>query len=255
MKLEKDDIKKSVADFYKDIANEKESIKVDNEKLNLAIGYSKEDLEAIPEEANMGLGCGNPQEKAKPRQGETVIDLGCGKGMDVFLARKKVGESGYLIGVDMTADMIRVARKIAKKKGFDNCDFRLGEIEHLPVADNTADLVISNCVINLSTDKDQVYREIFRCLKAGGRIGISDISLSNDLPCEVVNDPKMYGTWVAGALTLEKLTETIKQAGFVNIDIETKVVSDEYAAKWGISCVNLKDYLRNSTITAYKPLV
>lgn len=193
-RLDSDKIKKSVSTFYKNIANEKAGIEVDANKLGKAIGYSEEELSMVPEEANMGLGCGNPQEKAQPVNGEVVIDLGCGKGMDVFIASKKVGEEGHVIGVDMTYDMVTKARQIAKKRKFNNVEFRLGEIEYLPVADNTADIVLSNCVINLSTEKDQVYSEIIRVLKPGGRIGISDITLSEPLPQEVLDDPKMYGT-------------------------------------------------------------
>lgn len=193
-KLSQVDIKKSVANFYDNVAKNKTLTQVDNNDLNRAIGYSQEEIDSVPEEANMGLGCGNPQEKSQPQEGETVVDLGCGKGFDVFIAAKKVGESGHVIGVDMTPTMIEKAREIAGKRHFTQVDFRLGEIEHLPVADNTADLVISNCVINLSTAKQQVYNEIIRVLKPGGRIGISDITLTEVLPCQVTDDPKMYGT-------------------------------------------------------------
>lgn len=193
-KLDKHQIKQSVAEFYHDIATEKKSTQVNTNELNQSIGYSKEDIASAPEEANMGLGCGNPQEKAQPQPGETVIDLGCGKGFDAFIAAKAVGETGHVIGVDMTLAMIQRAREIAQKRHFDQVDFRLGEIEHLPIADNQADLVISNCVINLSTNKQAVYDEIFRVLKPGGRIGISDITLFEELPDSVYENPNMYGT-------------------------------------------------------------
>ncbi|MCR8968590.1 methyltransferase domain-containing protein [Facklamia sp. 7083-14-GEN3] len=193
-KINADHIKKSVADFYHDIATEKQKTQVDTNELNQSIGYSAEEIASAPEESNMGLGCGNPQEKAKPQLGETVVDLGCGKGFDAFIAAKAVGKEGYVVGVDMTLQMIQRAREIAQKRHFDQVDFRLGEIEHLPIADNTADLVISNCVINLSTAKQDVYDEIFRVLKPGGRIGISDITLYEDLPDSVYENPKMYGT-------------------------------------------------------------
>lgn len=193
-KINQETIKKSVADFYHDIATNKKTTNVDSNELNQSIGYSKEEIAAAPEEANMGLGCGNPQEKAQPQVGETVVDLGCGKGFDAFIAAKAVGETGHVIGIDMTMEMVNKAKEIAKKRKFTQVDFRLGEIEHLPVADNTADLVISNCVINLSTEKQQVYNEIFRILKPGGRIGISDITLYETLPDSVYENPRMYGT-------------------------------------------------------------
>lgn len=193
-KLSQEEINQSVADFYRKIAQNEESTQIDANQLNKSIGYKQEEIDSVPEEANMGLGCGNPQEKAQPQNGEVVIDLGCGKGFDAFIASKKVGAAGLVIGVDMTAEMINKARKIAQKRQFNNIDFRLGEIEYLPVADNTADLVISNCVINLSTRKQDVYNEIFRVLKPGGRIGISDITLHEILPDSVYNNPKMYGT-------------------------------------------------------------
>ena len=193
-KIQETDIKKSVADFYHAVATNQAGAKVDINELNKSIGYSEEQIASVPEEANMGLGCGNPQEKAQPQVGETVVDLGCGKGFDAFIAAKNVGETGQVIGVDMTIEMIRKARMIAGKRKFSQVDFRLGEIEHLPIADNTADLVISNCVINLSTAKQSVYNEIIRVLKPGGRIGISDITLYEELPDSVYENPKMYGT-------------------------------------------------------------
>lgn len=193
-KISEEEIQQSVADFYHKVANNQEKTQVDINKLNKSIGYSSEELESVPEEANMGLGCGNPQEKAQPQLGETVIDLGCGKGFDVFIASKKVGESGHVIGIDMTLEMIQRAREIAKKRKFNQVEFRLGEIEHLPLANNVADLVISNCVINLSTNKEAVYNEIFRVLKPNGRIGISDITLFENLPSSVYENPNMYGT-------------------------------------------------------------
>lgn len=192
--LDEEVIRKSVRDFYTDIATGKKKARVNTDDLNKAIGYSKEQLDSVPEEANMGLGCGNPHEKAKPVEGERVLDLGCGKGFDVFIAAKSVGESGYVIGVDSSIDMVEKARHIGKKRKFDNVNFRLGEIEYLPVADNSMDIVISNCVINLSTQKEQVYREILRVLKPGGRIGISDITQAKPLPQSVLDNPRMYGT-------------------------------------------------------------
>ncbi|MDD7183785.1 methyltransferase domain-containing protein [Peptostreptococcus porci] len=190
--MEKNEIKTVVTEFYSKIA--KGSNNSEKDDVSKSIGYSQEDLNSIPNEANLGLGCGNPQKIAEPQKGEIVVDLGCGRGMDVFLASKKVGNDGMAIGIDMTYDMLSRAREIAKKNDFKNVDFRLGEIENLPVGDNLADVVLSNCVINLSTDKQRVYDEIFRILKPGGRFGISDITLDIPLPNEVVEDPRMYGS-------------------------------------------------------------
>lgn len=192
--IDKTTIQQSVSDFYKEVATNEGMVKSNVNQLGLAIGYTQEELDSVPDEANVGLGCGNPHEKSQPQPGEWVLDLGCGKGMDVFIASKKVGDSGHVIGVDMTREMLATARKIADKRSFDNVEFRLGEIEHLPVADNTVDVTISNCVINLSTDKQQVYDEIYRVLKPGGRIGISDITLERLLPQSVLDNPRMYGT-------------------------------------------------------------
>jgi len=170
--------------------------KVDAQKLpeqvSMSLGYTEEAIASVPWEANMGLGCGTPILLAAPQTGETVVDLGCGTGFDCFLATHKVGENGHVIGVDMTAEMIGKAREIARRYHYHNVEFRLGEIEHLPLADASADAVISNCVINLSPDKEQVYREIYRVLKKGGRIGISDIVLVKELTDDLKNDEKLY---------------------------------------------------------------
>ncbi len=192
--MDKKTIRKSIYDFYDKIADESQKVTGDRDKLNRSLGYSEEDLKNIPMEAQLGLGCGNPHEMGKANQGEVVVDLGSGRGMDVFLASKSVGQTGLAIGVDSNIKMIEKAREIASKKGFSNTAFRLGEIEHLPLADNSVDLLISNCVINLSTDKSQVYREIYRVLKAGGRISISDIVLKRDLPEAIRANPDIYGT-------------------------------------------------------------
>lgn len=192
--MEKKEIKESVSKFYKEVARGKKKISKDADILGKSLGYSKEELKNIPKDANLGLGCGNPQAKSKAQKGEFVVDLGSGRGMDAFLASLNCGPTGHVIGIDMTPNMIAVAKRIAKKKGFDNVEFRLGEIENLPITDNIADLVISNCVINLSIDKRATYREIFRILKPGGRISISDTSLYKQLPESIISNPKMYGT-------------------------------------------------------------
>lgn len=192
--MDKKNIRKSINEFYDEIAEKEIKVKGDVDKLNKSLGYTEEDLKNIPEEAQLGLGCGNPKEKGKPKLGEVVADLGSGRGMDVFLASKSVGESGLVIGIDNNYKMLEKAREIAQNKGFKNTEFRLGEIEYLPIRDNYLDLLISNCVINLSTDKEQVYREIYRILKPGGRISISDIILKKELPDEIKNDPNVHGT-------------------------------------------------------------
>lgn len=199
--LKKIDIRNVVRDSYKKIAIQKKTsccgsdegiLKNSAEVISRKIGYSSDEISMVPEGANMGLGCGNPQLIAAIEEGETVIDLGSGGGFDCFLASKKVGDKGYVIGVDMTAEMISKSRVLARKNRYKNVDFRLGEIENLPVADSAADVVISNCVINLSPNKQRVYNEIYRVLKKGGRIAISDIVLMKELTDEMKQDEKLY---------------------------------------------------------------
>lgn len=253
-RLDDKKIKETVSEFYKDVAEGNEGTLGDKNKLGLSLGYTQEELDSVPDEANMGLGCGSPHEKANPQPGEVVLDLGCGKGMDVFIAAKKVGVEGRVIGVDMTEKMIETAKKIAKGRGFDNTEFIQGHNEDLPIEDNSIDLAISNCVINLSPDKQQVYNEIFRVLKPGGRIGISDTTLTRPHGDEILKEKKFYGTCVAGASVIEDLEEILRNAGFVEIDIDTKKVSPEYATKWTDEHnEELSEYMRSSIVTAYKP--
>ena len=178
------------------------------------VGYSKEELDSLPEGANLGLGCGNPLAFSSIREGDTVVDLGSGGGIDCFLAAKQVGDTGNVIGIDMTPEMLERARANAEKGGYTNVEFRLGEIEALPVADATVDLVISNCVINLSPEKDRVFREIFRVLKPGGQFFVSDIVLKKPLPEVVRQSVAAYAGCVAGALLKEDYLQTITDAGF-----------------------------------------
>ena len=249
--MDKKDIRKSINDFYEDIATNEVKVQVDIDKLNKSLGYSEEDLKHIPEEAQLGLGCGNPQEKGKPGIGEVVGDLGSGKGMDCFLASRAVGETGHVIGIDNNYTMVEKAREIASKRGFKNTEFRLGEIEYLPMGDNTLDLLMSNCVINLSTHKEQVYSEILRVLKPNGRMSLSDIVLKESLPDEIKADPKVHGTWVGGAISLDEIREMLTNTGFKNIDIQLNEVTDEYARKWGYG-LSIKQYIGNADIIAYK---
>jgi arsenite methyltransferase len=183
------------------------------------IGYSGEDLEHIPQEAAMGLGCGNPIGIAELKAGEVVLDLGSGAGVDVFLAANKVGPRGRVIGVDMTEEMVEKARGIAREHGYHNVEFRLGEIEKLPLEDDSVDAIISNCVINLSTDKSKVFREAYRALKPGGRLTVSDIVSEGVIPDEIKNDPSAWTGCIAGALQQREYLERIKKAGFTDIQI------------------------------------
>ncbi len=191
-----------------------------------AIGYSEEQLKAIPEGADLGLGCGNPTALASLKEGETVLDLGSGAGIDCFLAAQAVGPSGRVIGVDMTAEMIDRARQNARVNGVENVEFRLGEIEHLPVADGSADVVISNCVVNLSPDKPQVFRDAFRTLKPGGRMFLSDIVLLKELPDEIRESIEAYVGCVAGASMKADYLEAIEAAGFRDVEVLKEVSAD-----------------------------
>ncbi len=185
--------------------------------------YSSQELDEIPEGANLGLGCGNPVALASLQQGEVVLDLGSGAGIDCFLAGNRVGASGRVIGVDMTPQMITKARQNATKVESTNVEFRLGEIEALPVADNAVDAIISNCVINLSTDKERVFREAFRVTKPGGRLMVSDVVLTRELPDSIRNDPAAYAACIAGALLKADYLDAVRSAGFE----EVKVLGDE----------------------------
>ena len=193
------------------------------------IGYSQEDLSVLPDGANMGLSCGNPTALAELKQGEVVLDLGSGGGFDVFIAAGKVGDNGLVIGVDMTSEMIAKARNNIKgfteKTGLSNVEFRLGEIEYLPVADETVDVVISNCVINLSPDKQQVWNEIARVLKPGGKACISDIALKKPLPEKVLKSAAALVSCVAGAVLIDETVRMAEQAGLNDIQIDEKTFS------------------------------
>jgi len=223
-------------------------------KVSSFLGYSAEDLGSVPEGANLGLGCGNPVAIASLREGEVVVDLGSGGGFDCFLAAGQVGDTGRVIGVDMTPDMISKARSNAGKAGTGNVEFRLGEIEHLPVADNTADIVISNCVINLSPDKEIVYREAFRVLKPGGRLSISDIVTTKTLPEEIQEDLALVSACVGGAATIDDTEKALIDAGFVDIRIRDKSI-DKEAVKdlTNAGFAQTLDYVISATIEAVKP--
>lgn len=183
------------------------------------IGYSEEEIKSVPLGANLGLGCGNPIGLASLNEGETVLDLGSGAGFDCFLAARKVGPAGRVIGVDMTPEMIEKARENARKGGYGNVEFRLGEIEHLPVGDGFVDAVISNCVINLSTGKERVFAEVYRVLKPGGRLMISDIVLSRDLPEDLAGSLAVYAGCIAGAVRKDDYIHLVEKAGFQDVRV------------------------------------
>jgi len=184
-----------------------------------SIGYSEDDLQKLPKEAFMGLGCGNPTALADLNEGETVLDLGSGAGADVFLAAEKVGKNGHVIGVDMTEEMIKKGKKIAKEYGYTNVEFRYGEIEDLPVEDNSIDVIISNCVINLSPDKLKTFKEAYRVLRPGGRLLVSDMVTEGELPEDIKKSFDAWSGCIAGALEKNKYLDTIKKAGFQNVEI------------------------------------
>ncbi|MCH9625562.1 MAG: Arsenite methyltransferase [Chlamydiales bacterium] len=216
------------------------------------LGYSKEELDSVPEGSDMGLGCGNPQAIAGLKKGETVLDLGAGGGFDVFLAAQKVGSTGKVYGVDMTPEMLSKARANAVRDGYHNVEFLLGEIEHLPLPNNSIDVVISNCVINLSTDKAQVFNETFRVLKNGGRIAISDIVANKPLPPEMVNNQELYCNCISGALPISELKEILAQAGFTDIVIDTQKNSRMFIKDW-VPGAKAEDYVISAKIMATKP--
>jgi len=216
------------------------------------LGYSPEEIAALPEGADLGLGCGNPQAIASLKPGETVLDLGSGAGFDCFLASRSVGASGRVIGVDMTGEMLAKARTNAAKAGTTNVEFRLGQIENLPVADDSVDAVISNCVINLSPDKPAVFRETFRVLKPGGRVAVADIVRTADLPPEVATDLAALCGCVAGAASVEELETMLRDTGFQEIRIQPKDASREFIRNWTPGS-NAADFVVSATIEAIKP--
>jgi len=221
--MKKEEIKKFVKKRYSKIAKERTSCCLtcgyDVMEQAKRIGYSENELEKIPKEAVMGLGCGNPTALADLKEGETVVDLGSGGGIDVFLAANKVGSKGFVVGVDMTKEMVKKANKIVKESGYKNVEFRVGEIENLPVEDSSVNLIISNCVINLSPDKLKTYQEAYRVLKPGGRILISDLVTKGGIPEKIKKSFDAWAGCIAGALEKKEYLNTIKKAGFRDITI------------------------------------
>lgn len=262
MNQEKEVVKEFIKKEYGDVASQHslessedseiiEIIPLNIISSSLNIGYSESDLGNIPMSSNMGLGCGNPIIAANLKEGEVVLDLGSGGGIDCFLARRKVGESGYVIGVDMTPQMIQLAQQNKEKSNYVNVDFRLGEIEHLPVEDNSIDVIISNCVVNLSLNKTQVFEEAFRVLKPKGRICISDILATAELPEEVKNNLASLAGCVAGAEYVENIQEILKAAGFTDIRLTPKDNSKQILRTWAPTN-NLYDFVASYLIEAKK---
>lgn len=223
------------------------------ESLSENIGYSKDEMNAVPKGANMGLGCGNPQAIAALKPGEHVLDLGSGGGFDAFLAAAQIGEGGRVIGVDMTPEMISKARNNAEKGSHRNVAFRLGEIENLPVADNTIDVIISNCVINLSPNKHRVFQEAYRVLKPGGRVAISDIVSFAPIPESLRQDMSLYTGCMVGASLIGELEDFLRQSGFEAIKITPKDESKSFIDDWAPG-KNITDYVVSATIEAQKPI-
>jgi arsenite methyltransferase len=228
------------------------------EEIGEKIGYSRDEMEAVPEGANLGLGCGNPTAHAAIKEGEVIVDLGSGAGFDCFLAARKTGASGKVIGVDMTPQMLERARENARKGGYGNVEFRLGEIENLPVADNHADKLISNCVINLSPDMQRVFCEAFRILKPGGTLYVTDIVLVEDLPAEVRESVTLYVGCIAGALLKDDYLKLLEKAGFTGISLlRESPLPYEAVERTGVPLEQAQkacDSARSIMVCAEKPL-
>lgn len=222
-----------------------------NEKAH-QMGYSSEDTQAVPEGANLGLGCGNPVALASLRPGDIVLDLGSGAGFDCFLAAQAVGATGQVIGVDMTPAMLHKARENATTGHFTNVEFRLGEIEHLPVADQSIDVILSNCVINLSPEKAQVFQEAYRVLKRGGRLAISDVIATAPFPDTMRQNLALLSCCIAGAALLEDVEQMLRAAGFTAICIQPKDASKTFIREW-VPGTAIEDYVVSATIEAVKP--
>jgi ubiquinone/menaquinone biosynthesis C-methylase UbiE len=266
-----EEIKKAVRDRYGKMAQETGLYRFPSvlcsrgeniaHKIGRKIGYSAEELRSVPEGANLGLGCGNPLAFASLKEGETVVDLGCGAGFDCFLAANQVGKNGRVIGVDMTPEMLDKARENAQKGGCQNVEFRLGEIENLPVADNSADVIISNCVITLSPDKKRVFQEAFRVLKPGGRLMVSDIVLLRELPETLKNSIEAHIECLAGAVMKSDYVDAVQEAGFQDVKImdeKSFTIKDltahpEVQFSREISSENLAMSFASITVSAIKP--
>jgi len=224
----------------------------DASSISQTLGYGLEQINVVPEGANLGLGCGNPQAIAALKPGESVLDLGSGGGFDCFLAARAVGPQGSVVGVDMTPDMLALARSNAVKGGYANVEFRLGEIEHLPVADASIDVIVSNCVINLSPDKPQVFREAYRVLRRGGRLAISDMVASGPLPEELRADLEKHSQCISGATPVSELEAMLAAAGFRDVSVRPKAESRSFVQGWAPG-TGIEDAIVSASIEAVKP--
>lgn len=256
--LTADEIRSAVRDRYGRIAvgdavlNDAGGCCPSADRVSLALGYSEEQLAAVPGGANLGLGCGNPQAIAAIQPGETVVDLGSGAGFDCFLAAAQTGTTGRVIGIDMTPDMVSKARANARQTHATNVEFRLGEIEHLPVADQSADVILSNCVINLSPDKESVFREAFRVLKPGGRLAISDVVAIADIPESLLRELTAITGCISGAARVDVIEGHLKSAGFQSIAVTVKKESRDLIRAWWPDS-GIEDLVASATIEAVKP--
>jgi SAM-dependent methyltransferase len=257
---ENDFVREQVRNRYTEIAKTNDSCcssscctpsSLDSGNFSTRLGYSEDELAIVPDGSNMGLGCGNPQVIAALQPGEVVLDLGSGGGFDCFLAARQVGADGRVIGVDMTPEMIAKARANARKSEFENVEFRLGEIEYLPVADSSIDIIISNCVINLSPAKEQVFREAYRVLRPQGRLAVSDVVAISQLPENVKRSLDAHCGCVAGAATVAEIEQMLRQAGFVKILVDVQQSSDQFIRDW-FPGSGVESYVRSAAITAYK---
>jgi arsenite methyltransferase len=258
--LNADTVREHIRERYEDIAlnnrmgceNNGESCCANEKNYDQQLGYTEAEIASVSEGANLGLGCGNPIAIASVQPGETVLDIGSGAGFDCFLAAQQLNGTGRVIGVDMTPAMIAKARANARKGGFANVEFRLGEIEALPVADSSIDVVISNCVVNLSPEKRRVFREAFRVLKSGGRLAIADVVATKPLPERIRTQLNAIGACIGGAALVDDLKEMLKNAGFARVEIVPRDETRTLIGQWTEND-NASEFVVSAFITAYKP--
>ncbi len=249
--MNKEKIQKEVDDFYTKISLGDIKTEISPLEIYKSLSYNEEDLKDLPDGVNLGLSCGNPLEKLIIKDGENLLDLGSGSGLDIFVARKRFPNGSIFYGIDRLEKMVERANKIKEVKNFNNVEFKVASLTALPFENETIDHIISNCVINLETEKEKAYSEIFRVLKKGGNIVISDTLLKKDLSDELKDSPNLYGSWVGGAIKNSQLVKILKDSGFKNICIVEDEVTDEYSKKWGFGLM-IKEYIKRGLIMANK---